>query len=596
MSSSWSTLLGDVALQPGETLLYLDGSGLDSLAGPAVLTVADRWTLRRILEQTILRQRPDAAPVLVHVIIPGLCTADDLPPDARALPLLTLNLRLPTEALAEVAELPVPAVRALIGDRPLNDRLAALARELTGLAWPPPPDTALLSVVRLVEHAGPALRALLAPTCPPGLAAAVLSGPDPTEVLSALLDDWGARGGAHPHDAELRTVTEEFLGLLERRLLRTPKRVVADLPIGLRLYRPEETGLSASEKLLAELPSAATSYSDWLTVADAWARLRWSIAALPPTEGTAVLAASAWARWAELDVGWSSWLQSNYAVLLSGSVMRPASVHRVAPFLAAASVNTGSKVMLLVLDGLGIGQWLHIVKALNLRVADDRRVLACLPTITTVSRQSIFAGALPTSFPDTLERTDTEASRWNTFWRAEGLDAADIHYDRIYGHEASEWVDPPAGAVAVGLAVNAVDDLMHGASVNADHQFHAGVTTWLRSGFLERALDWARRNEMQVWVTSDHGNLPCLGMDSPIPNEGVRVTGRGQRVRTYRSELLRDATQLPGLPWTPPGFPASAGAPLFAFGRTCFRRGGVTVTHGGLSQDEVIVPLVRVEP
>jgi hypothetical protein len=96
--------------------------------------------------------------------------------------------------------------------------------------------------------------------------------------------------------------------------------------------------------------------------------------------------------------------------------------------------------------------------------------------------------ALPSTFADTIDRTDAEPAHWTRFWTGHGLSTDQIYYRRTEGADAAAWQDPPDSAVVSGMAVNAIGDLMHGVSVNGDHQFHAAVTTWLAGCFLSAPL------------------------------------------------------------------------------------------------------------
>ncbi|MFE9128652.1 PglZ domain-containing protein [Streptomyces sp. NPDC007148] len=590
-------MLGDISMMTGEFLLYIDSHGLDSIHSSLGETtvIVDRWDLRRLLEQRLHRYSPTDPPLLVHLRIPGLTSGEDLPFDARQYARRVLDVRLPPGALDDVYSLPARAVEQLTANRGLPERLAAVARELSGLSWPPTAETAITIVARLLPHIGPSLRALFVPSCPSGTAARILSSEDPSEALGDVLAEWARMGSRHPEDAALRAAAEEISQLVTNGQVRVPAtQLPSSLPKVLREAVREVDALPQVERLLNAMPGSADSFDSWAVIADEWAKVRWTLAALPPTPSTAELSGSVWKRWDDLNTAWQGWLEAKYGLLLSRNVLRLASVHRIAPFLASHVVDAGSKLLLLVMDGLGVAQWQQVVSSLALSPIEDRRVLACLPTMTAVSRQAIFAGDLPINFADTVGRTDTEPARWRAFWTKHGLAPDEVYYQRTDGSDAAAWQDPPAGAVVSGVAVNAIDDLMHGVSVNGDHQFHACVTTWLTGGFLARALDWANRSSAQVWITADHGNLPCVGVGEIIPNEGVRVIGRGLRSRVYATELQRSSSALPGKRWTPPGFPAQAGAPLFAPGRTHFRRTGGAITHGGLSLDEVFVPLSRI--
>ena len=99
-----------------------------------------------------------------------------------------------------------------------------------------------------------------------------------------------------------------------------------------------------------------------------------------------------------------------------------------------------------------------------------------------------------------------------------------------------------------------------------------------------------------VWLTSDHGNIECQGKGRP--SEGVIAETRGERVRVYPTPELRTkvAREFPfASQWQPIGLPQGY-FPLIASGRDAFVTSGTTIVgHGGVSIEEVIVPLIKFE-
>src|SRR5437867_4670833 len=63
-------------------------------------------------------------------------------------------------------------------------------------------------------------------------------------------------------------------------------------------------------------------------------------------------------------------------------------------------------------------------------VADESGLFAWIPTLTSVSRQSIFAGDPPFFFAATLDTTRKEEQHWNRFWEDHGLRRDAIAYVR----------------------------------------------------------------------------------------------------------------------------------------------------------------------
>jgi hypothetical protein len=213
-----------------------------------------------------------------------------------------------------------------------------------------------------------------------------------------------------------------------------------------------------------------------------------------------------------------------------------------------------------------------------------------LPTLTTISRQAIFAGALPVDFAETLATTSAESRLWVRFWNDHGLAESDVTYTKTVGGEPAEV--PPLRGTVVAVVVNAIDEMLHGAEVLGDRQVAVGVDLWARTGFLDALVSRGTTQGYEVWITSDHGNLPTVPTE--VPKEGQTVELAGTRVRMYPNEILRHAAAEFGVIWDPPGYPRLKPCPLFARGRTGFHSKGSRVSHGGLSLDEVIIPLVQV--
>jgi hypothetical protein len=443
------------------------------------------------------------------------------------------------------------------------------------------------------------LRRALAATLPAGAARDLLNAADPQLKLDAIWQDWAAKGGAHPLHPDLQRAAGDLVDLVIAGYLTPPETDREDLPHVVRSVRPAVDHVAAAAALLDRPPplpnGGAGSLPRWLEVADWWAAVRLHLAAAPPVSfnDPAIVAGQAW--WNTTDAAWVSWMRAHYGAQLSRSHVAPITVDKIAAHLNHVAVLRGDKVLLLVMDGMGVAHWQYLCKVLDFAVVTDRRVLAMLPTVTSVSRQAIFAGQLPTRFPDSIDRTDVENRRWREFWVKAGLSSHEIHYARTLGRHAGDWPDLPDARV-IGVAVNAVDDLVHGADVNGDHQLLASLSAWADAGLMPAALAWARRHGHRVWLTADHGNVVSHGIGQSIPNEGVAVPSRGIRVRQYANPVLRNVSKLPGIAWDPPGYPPTSHPLLFAQGNTCYRNSAALVTHGGLSLDEVVVPFVEVIP
>jgi hypothetical protein len=135
---------------------------------------------------------------------------------------------------------------------------------------------------------------------------------------------------------------------------------------------------------------------------------------------------------------------------------------------------------------------------------------------------------------------------------------------------------------------------MHSNDLLGDVGLHAGLEGWARAGVLHALLVAAAEHGYETWLTADHGNIAVA--KTKETQEGDFVERNGTRTRRYASKALRDDSRVEGIAWDElPGYPRSESERLlFAPARTGW--GPARLSHGGLSLDEVIVPLVRVEP
>jgi len=147
----------------------------------------------------------------------------------------------------------------------------------------------------------------------------------------------------------------------------------------------------------------------------------------------------------------------------------------------------------------------------------------------------------------------------------------------------------------VGLVVDKVDKIMHGMELGAAGM-HNQVGQWAKQPYLNTLLDILLDKGFQVYLTSDHGNIEAEGCGRP--SEGVIADLRGERVRIYSDATLRSKMKArfsASLEWDPIGLPNDY-LPLLAPSRRAFvHEKKRLVSHGGISIEELIVPLVQIE-
>jgi hypothetical protein len=349
-----------------------------------------------------------------------------------------------------------------------------------------------------------------------------------------------------------------------------------------------------------DLPTTESRYSEWTAFALKWAEISSLVHCGNSTEHQTRLKGIGDA----LNTTFAGWLANHYSSLINLPPTSPAMLHHVPRRLARDIKNTdSSRAALIVVDGLALDQWVTIRQLLQKQDANlvmrESATFAWIPTLTSVSRQSIFSGKPPLYFPSSINSTNSEEKLWKQFWEGQGLSRLDVVYKRGLGDgDASSVLDSiihPAKTKVVGLVVDKVDKIMHGMQLGSAGM-HNQIKQWCHAGFLCALVGQLLDYGYDVWMTADHGNIQCDGKGRPA--EGVIAETRGERVRVYPTPELR--SQVAGAfpfahEWQPIGLPADY-FPLVAGGRDAFVNPGDTIVgHGGIAIEEVIVPLVRFE-
>lgn len=349
-----------------------------------------------------------------------------------------------------------------------------------------------------------------------------------------------------------------------------------------------------------DLPTAEARYSEWTTFALKWAELSALVHCGNSTEYQTRLREIGDA----LNTTFAGWLADHYSSLINLPPTNPAMLHHVPRRLARDIEDSGSsRAALIVVDGLALDQWVTIRQLLQKQDANlvmrESATFAWIPTLTSVSRQSIFSGKPPLYFPSSINSTNSEEKLWKQFWEGHGLSRLDVAYQRGLGDgDAAGVLDSaihPGKTKVVGLVVDKVDKIMHGMQLGSAGM-HNQIKQWCRGGFLAALVGQLLDYGYEVWLTADHGNVECYGKGRPA--EGVIAETRGERVRVYPTEELRSQVANSftfARTWQPVGLPAGF-FPLVAESSDAFLNAGeMVVGHGGCAIEEVIVPLVKFE-
>ncbi len=363
-----------------------------------------------------------------------------------------------------------------------------------------------------------------------------------------------------------------------------------------------------------------STYRDWMGFAGRWAELtvlRYRLA----SDLSAEMSERYRVLHLRVERKFADWMMMRYHALHSLPFLpTPTMVHHIPNYMASyRSGHPGSRLALVMIDGLALDQWLVIrdvwAKESLTWAMEQGAVFAWVPTLTPISRQAAFAGAAPQFFPDSWITTGRESSRWKRFWQEKGLHPANVGYLRnlgvkdFQGNEGGDTLadgkaalEPVLGELlenpqtqVVGLVLNTVDNIMHGMQLGTAGM-HQQVRLWLtRYRYLTELVGKLLDESFTVYLTSDHGNVWARGIGRP--SEGTLVDKRGERVRIYTDPAFLDLAKRQSpttIEWTNVGLPPQLKV-LLAPGLDAFLNvGDHAVCHGGIALEEVIVPFIQI--
>ena len=425
---------------------------------------------------------------------------------------------------------------------------------------------------------------------------------EPGDGITAINQQWWQERSLLPFDhPDIRVYIDNFFaeGLLTPIDCKHPENFHDTwLLIGLNTDPKQHLALRMEQMQSIcrdEMPGEDASHQQWQTYARQWGELR-HLAYGNEWGDTVHQSVSELEQL--LDQRFTAWMLQRFGSLHNQPGQLPTMVHMVPRFMARRLEQEGTKrIALLVMDGMAYDQWLALKSQLpeGCNVTESAS-FAWVPTITSVSRQAIFAGKTPRHFAKNI-KNPKEESLWKTYWQDQSFNPTAVYYQRAISDGDLEHVLESLGdrrVRAAGLVCNAVDDRMHGA-LDGLSGLHAQLQHWAKDGFFNKLISGLIELGYEVVITADHGNTEAEGQGRP--SEGVLSKERHERARIYTDEILRDdaLSKFEGISW-----PVSFGLPedylpILAKGRSAFvKQGEKNVGHGGISIEEVIVPFVHI--
>ncbi|MEK4730032.1 BREX-3 system phosphatase PglZ [Paenibacillus sp. FSL L8-0641] len=352
--------------------------------------------------------------------------------------------------------------------------------------------------------------------------------------------------------------------------------------------------LKELQKQLELLLSAPTDRRSWIQIAEIYGKAKCTSLELQAHEDDNCISFELEKK---LEAKFEKWLFKHYGSLVTLTDRNaPVMVHKTTEVLR---MKGKEKLALIVCDGMSFVQWAQIELGLARNYkCEVYGSYAWIPTLTSVSRQSIFSGEIPRFFYNSINTTSKEEQAWKKVWDKNGVPSGFVTYEKGLGQGAYEKPNIAAltksNTRVAGLVIDTIDQFTHN-TIQGQLGMHATIAIWLKQGYLQSLLSDLLDAGYDVYLTSDHGNKESKGVGRI--GDGTLPETRGERVRIYRDVVLRDrvAVQYPSKQWLGTGLPDDYHILLAQPGEAFVREGEIVVSHGGASIEEVIVPFVHIQ-
>jgi CheY-like chemotaxis protein len=287
-----------------------------------------------------------------------------------------------------------------------------------------------------------------------------------------------------------------------------------------------------------------------------------------------------------------------------------------------------NKVVVLVVDNLRFDQW----KIIQTEISDyfnidDDIFYSILPTATQYARNSIFAGLMPSEinklYPDIWlndeedgNKNDHEEELLKLQLKRQGLDKK-VYYDKIFNNKQGQKIVDNLSQILdndlITIVYNFIDILSHARTemqmvkelaIN-DSAYRSITKSWFEHSSLKTLLKRLSEEDIKVVITTDHGTVK---VNNAIKVVGDRNTTTNLRYKQGRNLSYKQKEvfeiQNPEEAYLPKTNMSSRyifaqNDDFFAYPNNYNHYAKYyknTYQHGGVSLEEVLIPIVVLTP
>jgi len=292
-------------------------------------------------------------------------------------------------------------------------------------------------------------------------------------------------------------------------------------------------------------------------------------------------------------------------------------------------VSSGSPTVLLVLDNLRYDQWKTIQKEINnyYITNEEDLYMSILPTTTQYARNALFAGMTPyeiaENYPELWVADDEDGGRnvheetlLESLIKRERLEIKHKYIKVTNLKSAHDMLDQLPNCLHLGLSVivyNFIDTLSHARTdskvmrelAEDERAYRALTKSWFSNSPLLEAIKFFAAKKIKMIITTDHGSVQ---VNKPITIKGEKEITTNLRYKTGRRLNFKEKEvfgitkpESGGLPETylTSTYIFSKPGDFFVYTNNLNHYAKYyndTFQHGGISLEEMIVPIISLLP
>lgn len=332
----------------------------------------------------------------------------------------------------------------------------------------------------------------------------------------------------------------------------------------------------------------------------------------------------------EANTEFYKYISKNYEKWVKQPADAPLFSHELLKRKVFPHLQAGKPSFLVVIDNLRFDQWKAIQPIINdsFRTIEEDLFYSILPTATQYARNSLFGGMMPVElaakFPNEWKNDDEEGGKnlhEATFLKANlkanRLDNLKVQYLKITNNEDGKSMEDNIHNYLNNdltvIVYNFVDMLSHARTemevlkeLASDEVSYRSLTvSWFEHSPLYRALKRIADKDIQLFITTDHGTVR---VQKPSKCVGDRATTTNLRYKHGRNLQYEDRDVLAFRDPRVAGLPRPNVSSTFIFAKEdvflCYPNNynyyvnyyRNTFQHGGISLEEMLVPVVRLLP